>query len=138
MVFMFFKKHPPPFNLRVHKRKTTLWSNWAWPWSRQSCIIIKMKKVIFVINFRLPLWLCHLCFCQMLSETNQMNVKFWWSFLLSNYHPHQPSSSLWSRKPQFHIREKIQYSTKTLCCQYYSLCQEISNKRQNTISFQRK
>ena len=24
-------------NLRVEKRKTTLWSNWAWPWSRQSC-----------------------------------------------------------------------------------------------------
>ena len=25
-------------NLRVTKRKTTLWYNWAWPWSRQSCL----------------------------------------------------------------------------------------------------
>ena len=32
----FFVKWPPPFNIRVQKRKITLWSNWAWPWSRQS------------------------------------------------------------------------------------------------------
>ena len=27
-------------NLTVEKWKTTLWSNWAWPWSRQSCCIL--------------------------------------------------------------------------------------------------
>ena len=40
MIFTFVNWHSPPLNLRVQKRKTTLWSNWAWPWSRQSCFIL--------------------------------------------------------------------------------------------------
>ena len=30
----------PPLNLRVKNQKSTLWSNWAWPWSRQSCLYL--------------------------------------------------------------------------------------------------
>ena len=34
----YFVTWPPPL---VEKQKTTHWSNWAWPWRRQSCLRLK-------------------------------------------------------------------------------------------------
>ena len=39
---------PPPLNLRMTKWKMTLWSNWAWPWSRQSCYLLFSDHASFL------------------------------------------------------------------------------------------
>ena len=38
MIYVCKYAIPPSTLLKVQNQWTTLWSNWAWPWSRQSCI----------------------------------------------------------------------------------------------------
>ena len=35
-------------DLRVEKRKMTLWSHWPWPWSRQSCC--NRNQVLYILS----------------------------------------------------------------------------------------